>query len=149
MLLGKYRQKIAGRCNQQPTQATGLYATQIRQQHQQLPSGSFSRHVSMQIHTKQQQLFQSALCLRLIQPSGLIQEFQLKGLEKCYEWKREHHHHLVCRRCSAVEEIQLKELELVMPLVQKHLEYKTRFSGIEHALEFFGVCGKCSHPSPR
>ena len=75
----------------------------------------------------------------------LIQEFQLKSREKCYEWKREHHHHLVCRHCSAVEEIQLTELELVMPLVQKRLERKTRFSRVEHALEFFGVCEKCCH----
>ena len=108
---------------------------------------------SMVLHLKKQGIVANKTSLYreidFLKSQHLIQEFQLKGLEKCYEWKREHHHHLVCRRCSAVEEIQLKELELVMPLVQKHLEYKTRFSGIEHALEFFGVCGKCSHPSPR
>lgn len=51
-----------------------------------------------------------------------------------------HHHHLVCRGCGRVEEIN-------GPTVEKWAEKAAAehgFADVEHTLEIFGMCPKCS-----
>ena len=51
-----------------------------------------------------------------------------------------HHHHLVCRVCQTVVEVEgCFPAELEAALATRHA-----FSEISHRLEFFGVCPRCS-----
>ncbi|MFZ2025304.1 MAG: transcriptional repressor [Microgenomates group bacterium] len=49
-----------------------------------------------------------------------------------------HHHHLVCEKCGAVEDVPVQE-----KLLLKQLRIKTKFKVLRHSLEFFGLCNKC------
>jgi Fur family ferric uptake transcriptional regulator len=51
-----------------------------------------------------------------------------------------HHHHLVCRRCGAAEEIDAPMVESwAQEVAEKH-----GFSEISHTVEIFGVCRTCT-----
>ncbi|HTI71185.1 MAG TPA: Fur family transcriptional regulator [Candidatus Limnocylindria bacterium] len=50
-----------------------------------------------------------------------------------------HHHHLVCRNCSLILEID----DCWLAAVEKELAKAHGFAEINHRLEFFGVCPKC------
>ena len=49
-----------------------------------------------------------------------------------------HHHHVVCEKCGAVEDVPVKE-----DLLEKQLRIKTKFKVMRHSLEFFGLCNRC------
>jgi len=52
----------------------------------------------------------------------------------------EHHHHLVCRRCGAAEEIDAPMVESwASEVAEKH-----GFTEISHTVEIFGVCRSCA-----
>ncbi|MCF7547822.1 Fur family transcriptional regulator [Pseudonocardia sp. WMMC193] len=52
----------------------------------------------------------------------------------------EHHHHLVCRRCGAAEEIDAPAVEQwAGEMAERH-----GFTEITHTVEIFGVCRACS-----
>ncbi|GAA4560945.1 Fur family transcriptional regulator [Pseudonocardia xishanensis] len=52
----------------------------------------------------------------------------------------EHHHHLVCRRCGAAEEIDAPMVESwASEVAERH-----GFTEISHTVEIFGVCRTCS-----
>ncbi len=61
-----------------------------------------------------------------------------------YELNLGHHHHLVCRSCGNIEEVEMKEIEDLFDVVEKKLKQKMKFTNISHSLEFFGICKKCS-----
>ncbi len=52
-----------------------------------------------------------------------------------------HHHHLVCVECGRIEDISfptdLREYE-------KAIRRKSKFTVLQHSLEFFGLCQHCS-----
>lgn len=53
-----------------------------------------------------------------------------------------HHHHIVCKQCGKVEDIENCSSDELEKLV---LKKSKSFTSIQnHALEFFGVCNKCS-----
>lgn len=55
---------------------------------------------------------------------------------------RRHHHHLICKQCDKIEDVNAcgaKELERLI------LKKSNTFATIdEHALEFFGLCKQCA-----
>lgn len=51
----------------------------------------------------------------------------------------QHHHHLICRVCGRTVEVQLPDLETVFRAVAA----QHGFTGIDHEVELFGVCGSC------
>ncbi|SDH34714.1 Fur family transcriptional regulator [Pseudonocardia oroxyli] len=52
----------------------------------------------------------------------------------------EHHHHLVCRRCGAAEEIDAPAVEQwAGEMAERH-----GFTEITHTVEIFGVCRACT-----
>lgn len=70
---------------------------------------------------------------------GLVREIFLGDREARYELVGdEHHHHLVCEECGSIEDVELSE-EALLKEVAKQSKFKIK----RHALEFFGVCGKC------
>lgn len=51
----------------------------------------------------------------------------------------EHHHHLICRACNRIEEIN----QCLEPYL-KTLTRKYKYKNVVHSLEFFGLCPACS-----
>ncbi len=50
-----------------------------------------------------------------------------------------HHHHLICTRCTKVVKIE----ECMVARIEEQIARASGFSGVTHALEFFGVCPEC------
>ncbi len=70
---------------------------------------------------------------------GELQQIDFQEGKFRYESaKLPHHHHVVCEKCGAVEDVPVKE-----DLLLKQLRIKTKFKVIRHSLEFFGLCNKC------
>ena len=71
---------------------------------------------------------------------GIVGETHFKDKISKYELIsiNYHHHHLICDKCGSIEDIPLDDKFLVDE-VNKHTNFKVK----SHALEFFGICGKC------
>jgi Fur family ferric uptake transcriptional regulator len=50
-----------------------------------------------------------------------------------------HHHHLVCRGCSSIVEID----DCIPATLEENVARKHGFLQVTHRLEFFGLCPKC------
>jgi len=74
---------------------------------------------------------------------GWATALDLGGGRKCYEWASEHHHHLVCKKCHRIEELEAHEMEPVFAKFEKRLARKSSFADLSHSLEFYGVCKQC------
>ncbi len=67
----------------------------------------------------------------------MILKINLRGDSFFYEMNDTHHHHIVCKSCDYIEEIEY--CELPNPML-----YSKKFSFVnEHSLEFFGKCKNC------
>lgn len=74
--------------------------------------------------------------------AGLVQHVELHQGRSFFELAtREHHHHLVCRQCGRVEDIEGCGLEKIEQSVAKKSKEFVAISS--HALEFFGDCKAC------
>ncbi|HYU82799.1 MAG TPA: Fur family transcriptional regulator [Candidatus Polarisedimenticolia bacterium] len=56
----------------------------------------------------------------------------------------EHHHHLVCRSCGRVEEIDLAGLDTKLAGLARASGYAV----LGHTLEVAGICANCREPRP-
>lgn len=55
-----------------------------------------------------------------------------------------HHHHLICRRCGQIEDLDGCLLEpAVLARLGRRVRQSHRFRVTDHELRFFGVCGRC------
>lgn len=75
--------------------------------------------------------------------AGLVRRVDLHHPHAHYEYvdETEHHHHLVCRLCGKVEDVESCD---PMHLEGRVLRKSKEFASIEtHAMEFFGVCKDC------
>jgi Fur family ferric uptake transcriptional regulator len=81
--------------------------------------------------------------IRLLEELSLVQRFDFGDGTARYELARHeetgHHHHLVCRECAAVVEIE----ECFPAELEQRIAKGNGFSRVTHRLEFFGVCPKC------
>ena len=67
----------------------------------------------------------------------IIKKVHLSGNSVLYEISDAHHHHIICKDCDMIEEIEDCAIEKMIP-------YSKNFSVIfDHSLEFFGKCKKC------
>ena len=79
--------------------------------------------------------------LQEFEKAGLVRRVQLKGTS-LYEATGTHHHHLICRSCGAIEDV---DVCLPKSVSTKILASSKRFISVEDdALEFFGICTLCS-----
>ncbi|MCL5113722.1 MAG: transcriptional repressor [Patescibacteria group bacterium] len=78
--------------------------------------------------------------LELMTKNNLVQEYEFGDGKKRYELVNghEHHHHLVCQHCGNVEDVEMKEGELMEKVANK-----SGFKIERHNLEFFGLCQDC------
>lgn len=81
--------------------------------------------------------------LRLLEEMAMVKRFDFGDGTARFELLGQgddgHHHHLVCRECSAVVEIE----ECFSGNFEQRIANAHGFSGVSHRLEFFGVCPKC------
>ena len=71
----------------------------------------------------------------------ILVEIDFGDRKKRYESAHsEHHHHIICLKCSKVQDIQLAS---DLSEEQKKIEQETNFTITNHALEFFGLCNTC------
>ena len=81
--------------------------------------------------------------LHLLENIGIVKRFDLGDGIARYELVGTdddgHHHHLVCKRCAEVVEIEdcfPRELE-------EAIARRNGYTGVTHRLEFFGLCPRC------
>lgn len=69
----------------------------------------------------------------------ILTEIDFGDGKKRYELKSlGHHHHIVCKNCGKLEDIEIDEDNLI-----KSVTGKTSFKIESHSLEFFGKCLSC------
>lgn len=80
--------------------------------------------------------------LQSLVTAGIVSEVRFRDSSVRYERSHGHHHHIVCNRCGAIEELRACRTS---PLEREALHASSKFSRIdEHALEFFGICKSCA-----
>ncbi len=72
---------------------------------------------------------------------GFVARTDLGGERACYEIKigQKHRHHVVCTKCHKVTPLTMCGLALHMKAVKD-----LGFTEVQHRLEFYGHCKKCS-----
>ncbi|MFC0582565.1 Fur family transcriptional regulator [Micrococcoides hystricis] len=80
--------------------------------------------------------------LQAQQQDGLVDVLRTADGEALYRKCADpgHHHHLVCRRCGAAEEVQAPTVEKWADRIAAEYGY----TEIEHTIEVFGLCPRCS-----
>ncbi len=70
---------------------------------------------------------------------GVVRQIYLQDREVRFELTdSSHHHHLVCTNCGGIEDVEFNEEALL-----KEVSKQTRFTIVNHSLEFFGICSQC------
>ena len=75
---------------------------------------------------------------------GIVRRVDLQHAHAHYELSagERHHHHLICRGCGLVEDVESCDVSVIAHTV---LKGSKKFAAIhDHSLEFFGLCKKCS-----
>jgi Fur family ferric uptake transcriptional regulator len=76
--------------------------------------------------------------MRLAASSRKTQRFELS------ERFTGHHHHLVCRRCGDVQDLEGCVLRKpVLARLEQRIRRTTRFRVLDHDLRLYGVCARC------
>jgi Fur family peroxide stress response transcriptional regulator len=81
--------------------------------------------------------------LDTLEQHGVIEEVTLRADSKRYDANLAPHHHVVCMRCKAIEDIDDDEAARAMPKVPAG--FQVRFS----RLQILGVCAKCQSNEAR
>jgi len=73
---------------------------------------------------------------------GILTKVYLQKDSTHFELNNDHHHHIVCTKCSLIEDFKDKEIEVIL---KKTVEKSYNFKKIqEHSFELFGLCKNCS-----
>lgn len=72
----------------------------------------------------------------------IVYQTDFRSGKAYFEFQDHHHHHIVCKGCGDLEEVEICLPESFIKKIQKN---SVKFKKVsDHALEFFGTCGKCS-----
>ena len=82
--------------------------------------------------------------LEFLLKQNIIRSVFIDETQKKYELSGDHHHHIVCRNCGDIEDIEIDNIENIFEQVEKKLLKNKKFKNIVHSLEFFGVCAQCN-----
>jgi Fur family transcriptional regulator, ferric uptake regulator len=85
--------------------------------------------------------------VKLLCETGLVRATDAAQGQRRYELAEPfmaHHHHLICRRCGQIEDLEgcLLEPE-VLTRLGRRVRQSHRFRVTDHELRFFGVCRRC------
>ncbi|MFA7193446.1 MAG: Fur family transcriptional regulator [Candidatus Paceibacterota bacterium] len=73
----------------------------------------------------------------------IVYQTDFRSGKAYFEFQDHHHHHIICKGCGDLEEVEICLPENFIKKIQKN---STKFKKVsDHALEFFGTCGKCSN----
>lgn len=76
-----------------------------------------------------------------LQEQNIVAEIDFGDRRKRYESAHaEHHHHLVCLKCSSIQDITLSDH---LKKEEQRIARQNNFKIIHHSLEFFGLCKQC------
>jgi Fur family ferric uptake transcriptional regulator len=85
--------------------------------------------------------------VKLLADVGLVRETDAAQGQRRYELAEPftaHHHHLICRRCGQIEDLDGCLLEAdVLTRLGRRVRQSHRFQVTDHELRFFGVCRRC------
>ncbi len=76
--------------------------------------------------------------LETLVENGQVQKLEFGEGKFRYEIKREDHHHLICTKCSRIQDFEDNYMEKLEKEVLKNRNFKVNY----HSLELFGVCSK-------
>lgn len=72
---------------------------------------------------------------------GILIKVDFRKDSSFFELAKEHHHHIACLKCDAVEDFESSEVEKVLGRIARN---SSKFINIkEHSLELFGLCKAC------
>lgn len=77
--------------------------------------------------------------VELLRQNGSVRALRGEGVPAYVRCRPEHHHHLVCLTCGAVEETELCSVPSAAELRRRH-----GFAVQEHELDLYGTCARCS-----
>ena len=81
--------------------------------------------------------------MHMLESMGMVKRFDFGDGTARFELLGEgddgHHHHLICRQCSGVVEIN----ECFPTAIEEKIARQNGFTRMTHKLEFFGVCPEC------
>jgi len=84
--------------------------------------------------------------MKLLEGKGLVERFDfgdgVARFELAGHHSTDHHHHLICRQCDDVVEIE----ECFIEELQQKLAKQHGYAEVTHKLEFFGLCPNCQTP---
>jgi Fur family ferric uptake transcriptional regulator len=75
--------------------------------------------------------------------AGIVRRVDMQHAHAHYELAEgaAHHHHLICKHCGRVEDVENCDVSAIEKTVLKRSK---SFASIQtHSLEFFGLCTKC------
>jgi len=82
--------------------------------------------------------------LTQFEAAGLVQRHHFEGGHSVFELDQgEHHDHLVCLQCAAVEEFVDELIEARQAVVAK----RSGFQMTDHSLTIYGICERCQKSS--
>ena len=85
--------------------------------------------------------------INMLRNLNLISEFQTPDNTKVIELssiQNEHHHHIFCKSCGAVEDFELNDtLEKNLEKEIHAIESSHHISVLSHSLELFSICTQC------
>lgn len=110
-------------------------------QKEPLPANSVSDTRKIPITSNQTTIYRA---LEALTSTEVVKKIDFGDTGARYELNvgTNHHHHIVCKQCGKIEDIENCSSDELEKLV---LKKSKSFTSIQnHALEFFGVCTKCS-----
>ncbi len=78
--------------------------------------------------------------LNILLEQGLIHKVSFDGNCDRFDARIESHHHLICEKCGAVDDIFLPRVSDIYKDALKDKKFKIT----HHRMDFFGICEKCA-----
>jgi len=78
--------------------------------------------------------------MEICQSTGIVQKCMLENGKVLFELieERDHHHHIICRKCERTECIDVCLSEEIAAIAACH-----GFIQVDHVLELYGLCRNC------
>ncbi len=80
--------------------------------------------------------------LEKLKEKGIIRHVDFQHGHAHYELNNDDHHHIICKVCGKIEELETCFLQDTMKQVIKKSALFAKLTS--HSMEFFGVCGVCA-----